>query len=156
MSGSGTGGEEDGGDAAQAFEALREEVASLRRGLELVYRQGKEARSEITNVDYSLTLGQMTKTLQALQERMKEIEGKPLLKITPESYDKQMQNIGWTAAKVSMDALGRAATVQNEAALTYYKAARELQEMAQRVHTAREQRAWLTTIGKCTLDCNLV
>ena len=32
---------EDDGDATRAFEALREEVAALRRGIELVYRQGQ-------------------------------------------------------------------------------------------------------------------
>src|SRR6266851_2680645 len=49
-----SGGEEED-DAARAFENLREEVASLRRGIELVYRQGQEAKG----VDYSLTLGEM-------------------------------------------------------------------------------------------------
>ena len=34
---------EDDGDAVRAFEALREEVAALRRGVELVYRQGQQA-----------------------------------------------------------------------------------------------------------------
>jgi hypothetical protein len=34
---------DDDGDAARAFEALREEVAALRRGVELVYHQGQQA-----------------------------------------------------------------------------------------------------------------
>ena len=36
---------EDDGDAVRAFEALREEVAALRRGVDLVYRQGEQAGS---------------------------------------------------------------------------------------------------------------
>jgi hypothetical protein len=34
---------DDDGEAVRAFEALREEVAALRRGVELVYRQGQQA-----------------------------------------------------------------------------------------------------------------
>jgi hypothetical protein len=36
---------EDDGDAVRAFEALRAEVAALRQGVELVYRQGEQAGS---------------------------------------------------------------------------------------------------------------
>jgi hypothetical protein len=35
-------------DETRAFEAVREEVARLRQGIELVYRQGQEARAPIT------------------------------------------------------------------------------------------------------------
>jgi hypothetical protein len=36
-------GPEEEDDAARAFEALRGEVAALRRGIELVYRQAQQA-----------------------------------------------------------------------------------------------------------------
>jgi hypothetical protein len=56
---------DDDDDAARAFEALREEVAALRRGVELVYRQGQQAVP-----DYSPTLGQMEQALQAIAGRL--------------------------------------------------------------------------------------
>ena len=43
--------ESDG--AEQAFVALREEVAALRRGIELVYRQGQEPKGPVAaGTDY--------------------------------------------------------------------------------------------------------
>ena len=51
---------EDDDDAARAFEALREEVAVLRRGVELVYRQGQQSAAAAPGApDYSPTLGKM-------------------------------------------------------------------------------------------------
>jgi hypothetical protein len=38
---------EDDDAAARAFEALREEVAALRRGVELVYRQGHQSAAAV-------------------------------------------------------------------------------------------------------------
>ncbi len=61
--------EEDDGDAARAFEALRAEVAALRRGVELVYRQGQQAAPATAGPDYSPTLGKMEKALQAIAVR---------------------------------------------------------------------------------------
>ncbi len=70
-------GDED--EATRAFEMLREEVAGLRKGIELIYRQTQDAKA----VDYSLTLGQMTKTLQTMEGRLVAIEGKPILAMRP-------------------------------------------------------------------------
>src|SRR5712691_12326425 len=97
------GEEED--DAARAFENLREEVASLRRGIALVYRQGQEAKA----VDYSLTLGQMAKTLQGLQERLAAIEGKPALEMTPTVYQTEIAEAGRIAAEMAGRALSEGA-----------------------------------------------
>lgn len=123
------GEEED--DAARAFENLREEVASLRRGIELVYRQGQEAKA----VDYSLTLGQMAKTVQGLQERLAAIEGKPALEMTPAVYQTEIAEAGRIAAEMA----GRA--------VAQSMATRELREVTSQAREAREQRWWLTTAG---------
>jgi hypothetical protein len=74
--------ESDG--AEQAFVALREEVAALRRGVELVYRQGQEAKGPVaTGTDYSPTLGAIAKELKAVAARLDAIERAPALAITP-------------------------------------------------------------------------
>ena len=67
-----TSGEED---AVRAFEGLKSEVARLRRGSSSVVRESQEAA-----VDYSpKPLGEMAKTLAAVQSRLAAIEGKPRL-----------------------------------------------------------------------------
>ncbi len=130
-----SGGEEED-DAARAFENLREEVASLRRGIELVYRQGQEAKG----VDYSLTLGQIAKTLQGLQERLAAIEGKPALEMTPAVYRTEIAEAGRIAAEMAGRALREGASAQSVAT-------RELREVTSQAREAREQRWWLTTVG---------
>ena len=74
--------ESDG--AEQAFVALREEVAALRRGVELVYRQGQEPKGPVAaGTDYSPTLGAIAKELKAVAARLDAIERAPALAITP-------------------------------------------------------------------------
>jgi hypothetical protein len=77
-------GLDEGDDPAQAFEALREEVAALRRGIELVYRQGREARAAaVGGPDYSPTLGVIAKELQGVVARLERIERAPAREILP-------------------------------------------------------------------------
>lgn len=128
---SGAASEEDD-DAVRAFEALRHEVASLRRGIELVYRQGQDAKS----VDYSLTLGQMAKTLQALQQRLMAIEAKPALAITPEVYQQRIEQVARFAGQSVERALNQGVAVQSAAT-------RELNETLGQARSRREQREWL-------------
>lgn len=87
-------GPEDEADAAErAFEALREEVAALRRGIELVYRQQQtgaagEGAAEIP--DYSPTLGAMAQELSAVGKRLDTIEAQPALRLTPSGITQQV------------------------------------------------------------------
>ncbi len=127
---------EDEDDAARAFEALREEVTKLRQGIELVYRQGQEAKS----VDYSLTLGSMAKSLQAVQGRLEAIEGKPALETTPENYRRRIEDAGRVAGEIATKAVRDAAGAQNAAA-------RDLEEIIGRARTKRAQRDWLVAVG---------
>ena len=132
---SGSAGEDED-DAARAFENLREEVASLRRGIELVYQQGQDAKS----VDYSLTLGSMAKSLQAVQGRLEAIESKPALAMTPEVYRERIEAMGQVAGQVAGRALSEGAAAQNEAT-------RELKETLGRARSKRGQREWLVVVG---------
>lgn len=125
MSGS-VGEEED--DAVRAFEALRDEVASLRKGIELVYRQVQEAKG----VDYSLTLGQMAKTLQAVQERLATIEEKPALAMMPENYRALIEDMERRAGQKAEQALRDGIAAQSAAT----------RELADMIGHARGKRAW--------------
>ena len=68
--------------AEHAFEALRGEVAALRRGMELMYRQMQQARpqAEVAGPDYSLTFGEISQALKAVERRLGAIEDKPPLR----------------------------------------------------------------------------
>lgn len=80
-------GPEDEADGAErAFEALREEVAALRRGIDLVYRQAQQAGQAPAvpeAPDYSPTLGVIAQELRAVGTRLDGIEGQPALRATP-------------------------------------------------------------------------
>lgn len=70
-------GDEAAGDpAAEAFEALRAEVAQVRAAV--------EALSHAQGPDYSPTLG-------AIAQRLETVEGHPALQLTPEGYRRQVQ-----------------------------------------------------------------
>jgi hypothetical protein len=132
---SGSAGEDED-DAARAFENLREEVTKLRQGIDLVYKQGQDAKS----VDYSLTLGSMAKSLQAVQGRLEAIESKPALAMTPEVYRERIEAMGQVAGQVSGRALSEGAAAQSEAT-------RELKEILGRARSKRGQQEWLVVVG---------
>src|SRR5579875_685643 len=69
--------------AEQAFEALREEVAALRRGVELIHRQMQDAKAPVVGPDYSPTLGAIAKELTEVTGRLDTIEAAPALATTP-------------------------------------------------------------------------
>jgi hypothetical protein len=127
--------QEDAGDAARAFEALREEVAALRRGVELVYRQGHQ--SVTAAPDYSPTLGKMEKVLQAIVGRLEVVERQPALRLTPASFRTEIDSV----------ALSVVGTASRPFAEAVRGAARDLKTLAGRVREQREQRLWLLTTG---------
>lgn len=126
-------------DAARAFEALRAEVARLRQGVELVYRQGQETAAK-GNVDYSLTLGRTERLLQVVDRRLEAIEGKPALAMTPEIYRERIEETGRLAGRMAGQAMSEGAAAQSQAT-------RELKEVLGRARSKREQRWWLVTVG---------
>jgi len=129
---------EDDGDAARAFEALREEVAALRRGVELVYRQGQQ--SGTIAPDYSPTLGIMEKALQAIAGRLEAVERQPALRLTPASFRSEIDN-------VALSVVGTVSRPFADAVQEVRGAARDLKTLAGRVREQREQRLWLLTTG---------
>lgn len=134
----------DEGGAEQAFEALRAEVAALRRGMELVYRQvqqaaaGQPATAELP--DYSPTLGAMAQELRAVGTRLGAIERAPALASTPVE---QADGLRRTLHGVGEDA--RRGLVHSQGRLD--GAVEELRSMVQGAHEWREQRRRLRAVG---------
>jgi hypothetical protein len=136
---------EDEGGAEHAFEALREEVAALRRGIEMLYRQVQQAgqpSAATPGPDYSLTLGKMEKALQAIAGRLEGVERQPALRLTPASFKAELDTTAQDAAiAVSRPFLG----VTNDVRA----AASTLETLIRRIHERREQQLWLWTVGGC-------
>ena len=128
----------DDGDAVRAFEALRAEVAALRRGVELVYRHGEQAGSGAP--DYSPTLGQMEKALQAIAGRLEALEGQPALTLTPARFRSEIDSV----ASGAVSAISRPFI---EAVQEARAAAHDLTALTGRVREGREQRTWVLTAG---------
>jgi len=129
---------EDDGDAVRAFEALREEVVALRRAVELVYRQGQQTAQGAP--DYSPTLGQMEKALQAIAGRLEAVERQPALTLTPARFRDEIDSI----AHGAVSAISRPFI---EAVQEARAAARDLKALTGRVRERREQRTWVITAG---------
>ena len=128
---------DDDDDAARAFEALREEVAALRRGVELVYRQGQQSAAAAPDApDYSPTLGKMEQALQAIAGRLEAVERQPALTLTPASFRTEIETVARVVAgTVSLpfvDAVHRMQSVT-----------RDLTELAGRVRIHRREAARL-------------
>jgi Family of unknown function (DUF6118) len=139
MARQGPGHEDSGeGDAAVAFEALRAEVAALRRGVELIYRGQQEAAGAAgpAAVDYSPTLGGMAKTLHAVEGRLQAIEGKPAMALTPARFEADIQAAGSMAGTLSTLSVRDAASVLEGAK-------REFQGVLAGARARREQQAWV-------------
>jgi len=136
--GMGRQGHEDGGegDAAAAFEALRAEVAALRRGVELIYRGQQDAAGTtgLAPVDYSPTLGGMAKTLQAVEGRLQAIEGKPAMALTPSRFEADIRAAGHWAGEQGTSAVRMAASALTEARQAF-------EGVLAGARMAREQRA---------------
>ena len=119
---------EAGGDeAAAAFEALRAEVAELRRLVE----------ASSAAADYAPTLGTMTKL-------MARIEAHPALQMTPQSYASQVRETVQSVQRSTEQGL-RVATVRIEAAAT------QLQGMVGQARASELQRMRLVQVGGVAL-----
>ena len=130
--------EEEDGDAARAFEALRAEVAALRRGVELIARQGQQGAPDAP--DYSPTLGKMEKALQAIAGRLDAVERQPALTLTPASFRAEIDRVALSV----VDTVSRPFA---DAVQDVRGAARDLTELAGHMRERREQRAWALTAG---------
>jgi hypothetical protein len=79
--------EHDGaGDPAQAFEALRAEVAALRQAI--------EAAAERQAPDYSPDLGRITQAVNSVIDGLEVIAAHPAVRMTPDQFGQAMTRIG--------------------------------------------------------------
>ena len=129
--------------AEQAFEALRAEVAALRRGIELVYRRSQEAAGPaVAGPDYSPTLGAIAKELKAVTARLEAMERAPALATTSAQQAaelrRELHHIGQNA---------RGGLAQSQAELD--GAVRELRGMISSARERQDQKQWLWTAGVC-------
>jgi hypothetical protein len=129
---------EDDADAVRAFEALREEVAALRRGVELIYRQGQQDAPGAP--DYSPTLGKMEKALQVIAGRLEAVESHPAMTLTPASFRTEINTVARSVVSTVSQPFAEA--VQETRA-----AASDLKALAGRVREQQEQRTWIITAG---------
>jgi hypothetical protein len=74
------------GDPAQAFEALRAEVAAL--------RQAVEAAAERQAPDYSPDLGRITQAVNGVIDGLEAIEAHPAVRMTPDQFGHAMTRTG--------------------------------------------------------------
>jgi hypothetical protein len=133
--------EEDGaGSAAEAFETLRQEVAQARRDLGQLSRQ---VQAQVP-ADYSPTLGEMAKTLEALRQRLAAIEAKPALGVTAETWQRQIREAGQLAASEAASVVRAAAQRQSDVLLA-------LEATVDRAQSAREERGWRWAISGLSL-----
>lgn len=130
----------DDGGAERAFEALREEVAALRRGIEQVLGQRRAATAGVAVVDYSLTLGAIAKGLQAVEGRLGLIEGKPALVLTPARFETEIRRAGGWASEEGVSAMRSAASAMEGAS-------REFKEVLAGARSQREQQVMLGMTG---------
>ena len=121
---------EDDADAVRALEALRAQVAALRRAVE-----------ERDAPDDSQTLGAMGKVLTAIGSRLDKMEAHPALRLTPEQHTQQIA-AGIRAARGEvLQSVAAAGTQLDEAT-------RALQAMIGAAQSRRAQRrqVWIAAV----------
>lgn len=138
------GVESDEGGAEQAFEALRAEVTAMRHQLELLHRQGEQARdaSAALAPDYTLTLGKMEKTLGVIAMRLEAVERQPALQMTGAELQRQMASATQAAANL----MDRSAV---EPLREIRVATAKMEALVGEARGQVEQRKWLWTAAIC-------
>lgn len=139
----GDGNGADDGGAEEAFEALRAEVAALRRGVELVFQGLQERASGQAGADlpdYSPTLGAIVQELKAVGVRLGAIERTPALASTPVEQVNGLRRVLHEAGED-----GRRGFEHSQGRLD--DAVRALQGMVRGAHERHEQKRWLWAVG---------
>jgi hypothetical protein len=117
------------GDPAQAFDALRAEVAAL--------RQAVEAAAERQAPDYSPDLGRITQAVNSVIEGLEAIEAHPAVRMTPDQFGQAMTRTG--------------RELMNEVAQKYdrarQEAERERHQLAGMIGTLRGKRDQMFLLG---------
>lgn len=120
--------------AAAAFEALREEVALVRRAVAgLAAERG-------TIPDYSETLGQILQASTVSARRLKALAEFPAFRLTPEIIGRQINDAAQTARRSDH-------AMMAEASAAVRQVTQELTVQLQFARTAKTQRIWLVATG---------
>ncbi|MBD8665921.1 hypothetical protein IFT59_22015 [Rhizobium sp. CFBP 8752] len=138
--------DEDAGDPAAAFDALRERVENLASDLTremTTIRKGVEHALDHLDqrgapIDYSGEIGRMSQDVAGLSERLAGIEQSPILRQGPEHYARVLERGGEGLVRTA------AQQFQNESR-DFQRAARELAEHTRSALTRRSQavRVWV-------------
>lgn len=138
--------EDDAGDPAAAFEALRKTVVNLADDLTremTTIRKGAEAafdRMEIpgVTVDYSADLGRMSQQLDTVVERLQAVEMSPLLKQGAEHYTRVLERSGESVVHSAVQQLQGQAN-------DFERAGRQLAEFTKSAYARKDQdfRMWM-------------
>ncbi|PYE29872.1 hypothetical protein C8J35_1283 [Rhizobium sp. PP-F2F-G38] len=110
--------EEEAGDPAAAFEALRttmenlaadltREMTTIRKGVEYTLDQMEQRGAP---VDYSAELGRLTQSQVAMSERLQGIEQSPTLKHGPEHFARVIERGGESLVRTAAQQLERTAS----------------------------------------------
>ena len=132
-------------DAAQAFEALRAEVAGLRQAVEALPAAWEANRPP----DTTPTLGGIVKGLAGVAARLEAIERHPVLRLTPEQHRQAL-------AQASGGLLRDTARELDAAAQGMAHERRQLGELVGGARQRQEQRAWLATTGLAAVVAGLL
>ncbi len=131
--------------AAAAFEALREEVALVRRAVGGLAAE----RAAITIPDYSETLANILQAGAITAQRLKVLAALPALSVTPDQLARQITAAGETARRADQLALTDASTILRNAA-------QELKAQLRTIRSAKTQRNWLIATGVGGLIAGIV
>ncbi len=138
-------GDEGPTAAEQAFDALRAEVAGMRRALQGL----AETLRQLNPVDYTETLGAMAKRLEILGSTMAAIEQHPAIRTTPTQYNQAITAAGEGLVHKSVRELEGAMA----AAVTER---RELTAMIGTMRGKRKQWEWLGWTGSAAFILGLL
>ncbi|KAB2674579.1 DUF6118 family protein [Brucella tritici] len=140
--------DDDAGDPAIAFEALRatiedlsvdlkQEMTTIRKGVEAAFDQFERQDAPI---DYSADLGTMSQQLATLAERVHGVEKSPILRQGAEHYARALENSGKGLVQAA------AQQFQSESR-DFQRVARELAEQTYSARDRRRQDWWLVGVG---------
>jgi hypothetical protein len=137
--------DEPTGDAARAFEDLRAEVSVLRRAVEGLSGEWAHSRP----ADYTVTLGEMAKTLEEVHFRLDDIEGHPALQLTPADHQQAVAAAGATLMAPAAQRLEQAAQATEHTQ-------RSLADVIGAARGRRQQLKWLLWTGGAALVVGLL
>ncbi|MBB6229298.1 hypothetical protein FHS79_003499 [Polymorphobacter multimanifer] len=124
------------GDAAEAFERLRGEVALMRRAVEGMATE----RATIDAPDYSETLGRMANNITAIAQRVDILAKSPALGMTPEQMTARITAAGSDARRSDQQIIAEASSGLDQAT-------RQLAGVVASARCGDEQNRWLAGAG---------